>query len=58
MYKTNKFLKQLLKSNKIYNKVVKDIRKDLCELSFFNKMEINKGNLKENFKNNFFLYLF
>lgn len=37
MYKTNKFLKQLLKSNKIYNKVVKDIRKDLCELSFLIK---------------------
>jgi len=54
MYITSKFIKQLLKSNKIYNKVVKDIRKDLYELSFFNKIEINEGNLKENFKNNFF----
>ncbi|OQY41979.1 MAG: hypothetical protein B6227_03590 [Fusobacteriia bacterium 4572_74] len=54
MYTTSKFMKQLLKSNKIYNKVIKDVRKDLSELSFFDKIEIQEENLKENFKKNFF----
>jgi hypothetical protein len=47
-------MKQLLKSNKIYNTVIKDVRKDLSELSFFDKIEIPEENLKENFKKNFF----
>jgi len=46
MNTTGKFMKQLSKSNKIYNKVVKDIRKDLYELSFFHKIEINEENEK------------
>ncbi len=54
MYTTSKFMKQLLKSNKIYNTVIKDVRKDLSELSFFDKIEIPEENLKENFKKNFF----
>lgn len=54
MYTTSKFMKQLLKSNKIYNTVIKDVRKDLYELSFFDKIEICEENLKENFKKNFF----
>ncbi|UUV19785.1 hypothetical protein NRK67_10255 [Fusobacteria bacterium ZRK30] len=54
MYTTGKFLKQLLKSNKIYNKVVKEIKKDLSEVSFFDEIEIHEENLKENFKKNFF----
>jgi len=47
-------MKQLLKSNKIYNTVVKDVRKDLYELSFFDNIEVEEENLKENFKKNFF----
>lgn len=54
MYTTGKFLKQLLKSNKIYNKVIKGIKEDLSELSFFDEIEIEEENLKENFKKNFF----
>ena len=54
MYTTGKFMKQLLKSNKIYNIVVKEIRKDLSELSFFDDIEVKEENLKENFKKNFF----
>ena len=54
MYTTSKFMKQLLKSNKTYNRVTKDIKKDLSELSFFDNIEIQEKNLKENFKNNFF----
>ena len=54
MYTTSKFIKQLLKSNKIYNKVIKRIKEDLYELSFFDKIEIEEGNLKKNFKKNFF----
>jgi len=54
VYTTGKFMKQLLKSNKIYNTVVKDVRKDLYELSFFDNIELEEENLKENFKKNFF----
>jgi len=54
VYTTGKFMKQLLKSNKIYNTVVKDVKKDLYELSFFDKIEVEEENLKENFKKNFF----
>lgn len=54
MYTTGKFMKQLLKSNKIYNTVVKDVRKDLYKLSFFDNIEVKEENLKENFKKNFF----
>lgn len=54
MYITGKFIKQLLKSNKIYNTVTKEVRKDLSGLSFFDKIEVKEENLKENFKKNFF----
>ena len=54
MYTTGKFMKQLLKSNRAYNVVVKDVKKDLSKLSFFDKIEIEEENLKENFKKNFF----
>ncbi len=54
MYTTGKLMKQLLKSNKIYNTVIKGVKKDLHTLSFFEKIEIQEKNLKENSKNNFF----
>ncbi|MCS5420871.1 MULTISPECIES: hypothetical protein [Psychrilyobacter] len=54
MYTTGKFMKHLLKSNKMYNTVVKDIKKDIYEFSFFDKIEVQEENFKKNFKNNFF----
>jgi len=54
MYRSGKFIKQLLKSNKIYATVVKEIKADLSEFSFIDDIKIEKDNLKGNFKKNFF----
>lgn len=54
MYTTSKFLKQLLRSNKTYKTVLKDIKSDLIGFSFSDKIELQEENFKENFKKNFF----
>lgn len=54
MFKVGKLSKGLFQGNKIYNSVLEEVEKGLENLNFSKDIRIERSNIRENFKKNFF----